>query len=49
MCCIICFAVPFTAKVAVNALSTIKTIMIRKSRWIPACNFRNKSHVVTVV
>ena len=36
MCCIIYFAVLFIAKVVVNALSTTKTIMIQKSRWILA-------------
>ena len=36
MCSIIYLAVLFLAKVIVNALSTTKTIMIQKSRWILA-------------
>ena len=36
MCSLIYFAVPFLAKVFDNALSTAKTILIQRSRWLLA-------------
>lgn len=36
MCSLICFAVLFLAKVFDNALSTTKTILIQRSRWLLA-------------
>lgn len=36
MCSLICFGMLFIMKVMVNALSTTKTIMIQRSRWILA-------------